>query len=53
MTKKHLVIWTIGHSNRSIEAFIELLKKHEIEQIFDVRTLPGSKKYPHFNKEEL
>ena len=48
-----LVIWTIGHSNRPVETFLELLKVHGVKQIFDVRTLPGSKKYPQFNKEAL
>jgi uncharacterized protein (DUF488 family) len=46
-------IWTIGHSTRSIEDFISLLKKNEIKLLADVRTLPGSKRYPQFNKEAL
>lgn len=46
-------IWTIGHSNRSIEAFIDLLSSFDIELVVDVRQYPGSKKYPHFNKEHL
>jgi uncharacterized protein (DUF488 family) len=46
-------IWTIGHSNRSIEVFIDLLKSFSIETLVDVRQFPGSKKYPHFNKEFL
>ena len=53
MAKEHLVIWTIGHSNQPLETFIDLLQKYGVKQIYDVRTLPGSKKYPHFNKEEL
>ena len=44
-------IWTIGHSTRSIEDFISLLEKNEIKLLADVRSLPGSKRYPHFNKE--
>jgi uncharacterized protein (DUF488 family) len=47
------LIWTIGHSNHPFETFLELLKAHGVKQVFDVRTLPGSKKYPQFNKETL
>jgi uncharacterized protein (DUF488 family) len=46
-------IWTIGHSTRSIEDFISLLKKNGIELLSDVRSLPGSNRYPQFNREAL
>src|SRR5438094_7300426 len=46
-------IWTIGHSTRSIDDFISLLKKNEIKLLADVRSSPGSKRYPQFNKEAL
>jgi uncharacterized protein (DUF488 family) len=46
-------IWTIGHSTRRIDEFISLLKEHEIKVLTDVRSLPGSKRYPQFNKETL
>lgn len=46
-------IWTIGHSNRTIETFIDILHSHNIQLIVDVRQFPGSKKYPYFNKEQL
>lgn len=46
-------IWTIGHSTRSLEQLCELLQAHEIKLIADVRLLPGSKRYPQFNKETL
>ena len=46
-------IWTIGHSTRSIDEFISLLKENEIKLLVDVRTWPGSKRYPQFNKEAL
>jgi uncharacterized protein (DUF488 family) len=46
-------IWTIGHSTRKIEDFISLLKKNEIKLLADVRSLPGSKRYPQFNREAL
>lgn len=48
-----LQIWTIGHSTRSIEDFLELLISNNIELVADVRSLPGSRKYPHFNSEVL
>src|SRR5205809_1245370 len=46
-------IWTIGHSTRSIDDFISLLDQKRIKLLADVRTLPGSKRYPQFNKEAL
>lgn len=47
------VIYTVGHSNREIGEFIRLLTNNKIEVIVDVRKLPGSKKYPHFNQDQL
>src|SRR4029077_2926670 len=46
-------IWTIGHSTRGIDEFISLLKENEIKLLVDVRAFPGSKRYPHFNKDAL
>jgi uncharacterized protein (DUF488 family) len=48
-----LTIYTIGHSNRSIQDFIGLLKELGIETLVDVRSIPGSAKFPHFNREAL
>lgn len=48
-----LTIWTIGHSTRPIGEFIDLLKSHEIELLADVRSHPGSRKFPHFNQDAL
>lgn len=50
---KNPVIWTVGHSTRSIEEFLNLLIVHEIQLLVDIRSFPGSRKYPHFNKERL
>ena len=47
-----IVIWTIGHSNKSIEAFASLLREHEIKILVDVRRFPTSK-IVHFKKEEM
>jgi uncharacterized protein (DUF488 family) len=46
-------IWTIGHSTRSIEDFIAALAANGIKLVADVRLLPGSKRYPQFNKATL
>ena len=48
-----LSIWTVGHSTRSAEEFNEILLAHQIETLVDVRSFPGSRRYPHFNKLEL
>ena len=46
-------IWTIGHSTRTIDEFISLLKENEIQLLADVRAWPSSKRYPQFNKDAL
>ena len=46
-------IWTVGHSTRSGEEFVEILRAHGIEVLVDVRTYPGSRRYPQFNREAL
>jgi|SRR5262245_40182241 len=46
-------VWTIGHSTRTIDEFISLLQANQIRLLIDVRSLPGSKRYPQFNKETL
>jgi len=46
-------LFSIGHSNRSLEEFIELLLAYGVERLIDVRTLPGSNRFPHFNGEIL
>ncbi|HKO97794.1 MAG TPA: DUF488 domain-containing protein [Pyrinomonadaceae bacterium] len=46
-------LWTIGHSTRPVEEFLQLLREHEIEVLIDVRTFPGSRRYPQFNREAL
>ncbi len=44
---------TIGHSNRSMEDFLALLKGYEIEALVDIRRFPSSRKFPHFNRGSL
>ena len=50
---KEKSIWTIGHSTRQLDELVELLKSFSIQHIADIRNYPGSKRYPHFNKEAL
>jgi uncharacterized protein (DUF488 family) len=53
VTLNSLSIWTIGHSTRTIEEFIEILHHYQIEILVDVRHFPGSRRLPHFNKAAL
>ena len=46
-------LFTIGHSTRTIEEFINILKSYEIEQIVDIRTIPRSRHVPQFNRDTL
>jgi uncharacterized protein (DUF488 family) len=46
-------IATIGHSTRTLEDLIGMLKAHGIEALADVRQFPKSRRYPHFNSESL
>lgn len=46
-------IFTIGHSNHSIEAFVSLLQQHGITALVDVRSNPFSRFNPQFTKKEL
>ena len=46
-------IFTIGHSNHSLDAFVDLLKRHGINAVADVRSQPFSRRLPHFNREAL
>ena len=48
-----LTIWTVGHSTRSSDEFLELLRSQQIQLLVDVRRFPGSRKYPHFNEAEM
>lgn len=47
------VVYTIGHSNHSLEQFLKLLKQHGIQVVIDVRSYPYSRWVPHFNREIL
>lgn len=47
------VVFTVGHSTRSLQKFIELLKAHGVTSLIDVRTVPRSRHNPQFNRETL
>ena len=47
------MIYTIGHSTRSLDDFIALLRAHEVARIADVRTVPKSRRHPHFAGDAL
>ena len=47
------IIWTIGHSTRSMDEFLALLHSFNIQLVADIRSYPGSRRYPQFNKEAL
>jgi|CZKV01.1.fsa_nt_gi uncharacterized protein (DUF488 family) len=47
------VVLTIGHSTRTLEEFISLLKTHSVTRVVDVRTVPRSRHNPQFNKDSL
>jgi uncharacterized protein (DUF488 family) len=42
------VIFTIGHSTRTLDDFLALLRAHEVGQVADIRTMPRSRRHPHF-----
>lgn len=47
------IIYTIGHSTHTAEAFLAMLQSFEIKTLVDIRSLPGSNKFPQFNQETL
>jgi len=52
-TNASTTVLTIGHSTRSIEAFIEMLGANRVKRVVDVRTIPRSRTNPQFNRESL
>jgi len=48
-----MLVFTVGHSNKTIHSFLDLLKAHDIGLIADIRRFPESRKYPHFSGELL
>lgn len=48
-----LQLFTIGHSTHPLDRFLFLLAQHEIKALADIRRFPGSRKFPHFSRENL
>lgn len=46
-------IWTVGHSNRTLDAFLGILAAHGVSRVADVRRYPGSRRWPHFSAASL
>ena len=46
-------LWTVGHSTRTWDDFVALLRHHRIEAIADVRRFPGSRRHPWFASEAM
>jgi uncharacterized protein (DUF488 family) len=46
-------LYTVGHSTRTIDELIDVLKAHQIQTLVDIRAFPASKRLPHFNGEAL
>ena len=53
MLRGVIAILTIGHSNRTFEAFLECLRAHGVTRLIDIRTVPRSRHNPQFNRETL
>ena len=47
------MVLTVGHSTRTLEAFLDLLQAHGVTELIDVRTIPRSRRNPQFNRETL
>jgi uncharacterized protein (DUF488 family) len=46
-------LWTIGHSTRTADDFLGLLRTHHIDHLADIRTIPQSRRHPHFGRVAL
>jgi uncharacterized protein (DUF488 family) len=49
----NIEVLTIGHSTHSLETFLGLLQKHSVQVLGDVRSFPGSRRFPHFKSQDL
>jgi uncharacterized protein (DUF488 family) len=47
------IVWTVGHSTRPLQGFLDLLAANKIEAVADVRRYPGSRRWPHFSQAQL
>ncbi|HEY2092653.1 MAG TPA: DUF488 domain-containing protein [Thermoanaerobaculia bacterium] len=47
------MLFTIGHSTRSLDELVALLRENGVERLADIRRYPGSRRYPHFSRDAL
>jgi uncharacterized protein (DUF488 family) len=52
-SERSFELLTIGHSSHSLEQFLALLRQHDVQALVDIRRFPGSRTFPHFNRERL
>lgn len=48
-----MTVFTIGHSTRTLDAFLGMLRAAGVDSVADVRRFPRSRRHPHFNAENL
>jgi uncharacterized protein (DUF488 family) len=48
-----VTVLTVGHSTRALDELVALLKQNRVEELWDVRTVPGSRRVPHFSAASL
>lgn len=48
-----MILFTVGHSNRTFEELLSLLEAHGVARLIDVRTAPGSRRNPELRKDQL
>jgi hypothetical protein len=53
MNRSAPVIFTVGHSTRSLDELVAILRAHGVERLVDVCTIPRSRQNPQFNRETL
>jgi uncharacterized protein (DUF488 family) len=53
MAEQPVRIYSVGHSNRSLEELLDLLREFGIRTLVDIRRFPGSRRLPHFGRENL
>lgn len=48
-----IVVYTVGHSTHPIDEFLEMMRRNQIQQVVDVRSIPGSRHNPQFGEHRL
>jgi uncharacterized protein (DUF488 family) len=48
-----VTVWTLGHAHHPFDYYVQLLGKHNIERVVDVRSVPYAKHAPHFNRDDF